>query len=205
MPSEWTGLLVDWGGVMTSNVFASFEAFCRRENLPVERVQDLFRSDPRAHELLVGLEIGVLADTDFEAEFGAMLGVDPDELIVRLMTDTRTEEAMLDAVRAARRHGIATGLISNSWGVTRYDQELLEQLFDGVVISGYVGIRKPAPEIYEMGARSIGRDPAACVYVDDLPGNLKPARALGMRTVHHVDAVATVAELSALLNLDLTG
>jgi HAD superfamily hydrolase (TIGR01509 family) len=73
-----------------------------------------------------------------------------------------------------------------------------------VVISGNVGIRKPAPEIYEMGARAIHLEPADCVYVDDLPGNLKPARALGMATVHHRDAATTIAELSGLLKVDLT-
>jgi putative hydrolase of the HAD superfamily len=198
MPDEFTGLLVDWGGVLTTNVFASFESFCRREGLPPERVRDLFRSDPRGHELLVGLETGELAEADFERELGALIGVDGDDLIVRLMTGTQLEQSMLDLLRAARRSGVATGLISNSWGVTRYDQGLLNELFDGVVISGYVGIRKPAPEIYEMGARAIGVEPAACVYVDDLPGNLKPARALGMHTLHHRSPATTIAELADL-------
>ncbi len=79
----------------------------------------------------------------------------------------------------------------------------MSDLFDGVVISGNVGIRKPAPEIYEMGARAVHLDPADCVYVDDLPGNLKPARALGMTTVHHRDAATTIAELSSLLKITL--
>ena len=59
---------------------------------------------------------------------------------------------MLDAVLRARRAGIRTGLVSNSWGTRRYDRSQLAELFDGVVISGEVGIRKPAPQIYELGA-----------------------------------------------------
>ena len=58
------------------------------------------------------------------------------------------------------------------------------QLFDGVVISGEVGIRKPDPRIYAMGAEAIDLRPDQCVFVDDLPGNLKPARELGMATIH---------------------
>ena len=106
---------------------------------------------------------------------------------------------MVDAVRAARGAGIATGLISNSWGTTRYPRELLAELFDGVVISGEVGIRKPAPRIYELGAEAIERAPAECVFVDDLPFNLPPATELGMATVHHTDPRETIAELERLL------
>ena len=64
------------------------------------------------------------------------------------------DEAMLAAVRRARAAGIRTGLISNSWGAATYDRALLAELFDGVVISGDVGVRKPTPEIYAMGARA---------------------------------------------------
>jgi epoxide hydrolase-like predicted phosphatase len=110
---------------------------------------------------------------------------------------------MVQAVRAARASGIATGLISNSWGTTRYPRELLGELFDGVVISGEVGIRKPAPRIYELGAQAIGREPAHCVFVDDLPFNLTPAQQLGMATVHHITAEDTIPELERLLGMSL--
>ncbi len=56
------------------------------------------------------------------------------------------------------------------------------------MISGEIGLRKPDPRIYELGAEAIGLAPELCVFVDDLPGNLKPARELGMATVHHRDA-----------------
>ncbi len=111
--------------------------------------------------------------------------------------------AMLAAVRNARAAGIRTGLISNSWGTRRYDRAMLEELFDGVVISGEEGMRKPAPEMYVLGARRVGAEPGACVYVDDLPFNLPPAAELGMATVHHVDTVATIAELERLLGVRL--
>jgi epoxide hydrolase-like predicted phosphatase len=92
-------------------------------------------------------------------------------------------------------------MLSNSWGdATHYDGPLLEELFDAWVISGEVGLRKPDPAIYELAAERLGLAPEACVFVDDLPGNLKPAGALGMATVlHRGDAAATLAEIGALL------
>ena len=124
------GLLVDYGGVLTTDVFASFDAFCAREGLPPGTVRDLFRDDPAARSLL-----------------GA----------------TTADVAMLDFVRAARTRGIRTGLISNSWGSQRYDRILLDELFDGIVISGDVGVRKPDPAIYVLGA---GRFQVARQVVD---------------------------------------
>nr|BFE66399.1 HAD-IA family hydrolase [Dactylosporangium thailandense] len=197
------GLLVDWGGVLTTDVFASFDAFCAREGLAPGTVRELFRTDPRARELLAGLEDGTLPEAGFEAGFAALLGpgIAAEGLIPRLMGEAGDDVAMLGFVRAAHDAGIRTGLISNSWGLDRYDRVLLAELFDGVVISAEVGLRKPAPEIYALGAEAVGLDPAECVYVDDLPGNLKPARALGMTTLHHRGAAATIEALRPLLGL----
>jgi putative hydrolase of the HAD superfamily len=80
---------------------------------------------------------------------------------------------------------------------------LLADLFDGVVISGEVGMRKPAPEIYELGARAVDLPPEGCVFVDDLGFNLKPAAALGMGTVLHTDSQQTIAELERLFGVEL--
>ncbi|HEY6524814.1 MAG TPA: HAD family phosphatase [Solirubrobacteraceae bacterium] len=188
---------------MTTDVFASFGAFCEREGLSAETVRDLFRSDESSRELLVGLETGTLPEAEFERRFAEILGIPSEQLIARMFAGAGADEAMLVAVRRARGAGIRTGLISNSWGAATYDRALLAELFDGVVISGDVGVRKPTPEIYEMGARAIDLPPADCVFVDDLPFNLKPARALGMATVRHVDAAQTIAELEGLLGVEL--
>ncbi len=197
------GLLVDWGGVMTTNVFDSFRAFCEAEGLSPEAIGERFRRDPDSRELLIGLETGLLPEAEFEQRFARILGVPPHALIERMFAGGRPDEAMRDAVLRARSAGIRTGLISNSWGTSRYDRALLAQLFDGVVISGEAGIRKPAPEIYALGARSIELEPSACVFVDDLTFNLPPAQELGMATVHHVDSGQTIAELERLLSVDL--
>jgi epoxide hydrolase-like predicted phosphatase len=195
------GLIVDYGGVLTTDVFASFRAFCEAEGLAPDTVRDRFREDPEARRLLAELETGALATADFEPRFAALLEVRSEQLIDRLFGGMAPDEAMLDGVREARRGGARTALLSNSWGAaTAYDPELLEELFDAWVISSEVGLRKPDPAIYELVAERIGLPPEACVFVDDLPGNLKPARALGMATVlHRGDAEATLAEVHALL------
>ncbi len=196
------GLLVDWGGVLTTNVFESFQAFCVDEGLRPELVRDAFMSDPAARELLGDFESGRLEDADFEQRFGTLLGVrEPAGLIERLFGRMRADHAMQDAVIAFKAAGVRTGLLSNSWGTGTYDRSRFEQLFDVLVISGDLGIRKPEPAIYEQAAARMELAPEELVFVDDLKGNLKPARALGMATVHHTDAAATIAQLEELLGV----
>jgi putative hydrolase of the HAD superfamily len=197
------GLLVDYGGVLTSNLFDSFRSFCELEGLQPEEIGRRFRRDPACRDLLIALETGQLPEEEFEQRFGEILGVDGVGLIDRLFAGSGPEHDMLEAVLRARRSGVRTGLVSNSWGTRRYDRERLAELFDGVVISGDVGIRKPAPEIYELGAERIGVAPSECVFVDDLPFNLQPAAELGMATVHHTSAEQTITELEALLEVPL--
>jgi putative hydrolase of the HAD superfamily len=198
------GLLIDFGGVLTTDLFASFQAFCLAEGLEPTAVAEMFREDPEARQLLFDLEVGKLPEEEFEPRFGAVLGIaEPSGLIDRLFAGMKPDHAMLNALRAARDAGVRTGLVSNSWGKGRYDRSLFPELFDGVVISGEVGMRKPDPEIYRLGAKAIGLPPESCVFVDDLPGNLKPARELGMATVHHTSADQTVAELERLLDVRL--
>jgi putative hydrolase of the HAD superfamily len=198
------GLLIDFGGVLTTNVFESFAAFCRAEGLDPDTVRDRFMQDKAARDLLGELEEGRITNAEFEARFGAMLGVQEHEgMIARLFAGMEHDEAMFEAVAAARRAGVRTGLVSNSWGEEGYDRTRFGELFDVLVISGELGIRKPAPEIYALAAERLGREPERCVFVDDLPGNLKPAAAIGMATVHHRDAARTIAELEALLGVSL--
>jgi putative hydrolase of the HAD superfamily len=200
---DYKGLLVDWGGVLTSNLFTSFSAFCEAEGLEPDTIRRRFREDRACRQLLIDLETGQLSEEEFEPQFADLLGVDELALIDRLFAGSQPDEDMLSAVAQVRAGGVRTGLISNSWGTRRYDRQLLGELFDGVVISGEVGIRKPAPEIYSMGAERIGVPPAGCVFVDDLPFNLEPARELGMATVHHTEAAQTIAELERLFGLEL--
>jgi epoxide hydrolase-like predicted phosphatase len=198
------GLLIDWGGVLTTDLFASFAAFAAQEGLDTTQVRRLFRDDRDARRLLIDLETGAITEEEFEPRLAEALGVaEPAGMIDRMMAGAQPDPVMIAAVRAARRAGVRTGLVSNSWGTRRYPRDLLGELFDGIVISGEEGTRKPDPRMYELGAERIGLPPDACVFVDDLPFNLEPAEALGMATVHHTDAGTTVAELEVLLGREL--
>jgi putative hydrolase of the HAD superfamily len=202
--SEYRGLLVDYGGVLTTNLFESFGAFCRGEGLEPDVVVRQFAGNREARELLIELECGRMAEQEFERRLAALLEVEPDGLIDRMFAGSRPDRAMLDAVRAARQEGVRTGLISNSWVDRHYDAAMLDELFDGVVISAREGTRKPDPRMYELGAERIGLSSSECVYVDDLPFNLEPAAELGMATVHHTSSGETIPELERLLGVVLS-
>jgi putative hydrolase of the HAD superfamily len=202
---EHTGLLIDWGGVLTSNLFASFHAYCLQAEIDPQTLGERFKADPDFRELLIALEKGEIDEPTFELRFAALLDVEPDGLIDGLFAGVSPDLAMLDAVRRAHTAGIRTALVSNSWGTHRYPHELFDELFDGVVISGELGIRKPSRRMYELGAERAGVPAERCVYVDDLPFNLTPARELGMATVHHTSAETTIPELEGLLRVPLRG
>jgi putative hydrolase of the HAD superfamily len=200
-----SGLLIDWGGVLTSNLFASFQAHCLRAQIDPKEIAGRFRKDPAARELLIALETGELDETDFELQFAALLGIEPEGLIDGLFAGVELDTAMVHAIRRAHEAGVRTALVSNSWGVHRYPHELFDELFDGVVISGEERIRKPARRMYELGAERAGVAPEQCVFVDDLPFNLTPAEELGMAVVLHTNAETTIPELERLLGVALSG
>ena len=106
---------------------------------------------------------------------------------------------MVDVVRAARAAGVRTGLLSNSWGLD-YERDDWDALFDAVVISGEVGLRKPDPAIYALAARQLDLPPEQIVFVDDLRPNVRAAAAAGMVGVQHVDLETTVSELEILFD-----
>jgi putative hydrolase of the HAD superfamily len=201
---ERDALLIDWGGVLTGNLFDSFRAYCERVELDPQTLRGRFSSDPACRELLISLEKGQLAEPEFERRLAEILEIESDGLVDGLFAGVRPDAAMVQAVRKAREGGVRTALVSNSWGVHRYPHDLFDELFDGVVISAVEGTRKPSRRMYELGAQRAGVAPQQAVYVDDLPFNLKPAEELGMATIHHTSAETTIPELERLLGLQLS-
>jgi putative hydrolase of the HAD superfamily len=196
---------VDFGGVLTTNVFESFRAFCTREGLDPDAVKRLFRERGEGLDLLRRLERGEVTKEEFSPRFGALLGVaDTTDLPERLFAEVGPDEPMVNAVKRAKEAGVRTGLISNSWGDRgQYDQDSFPQMFDSVVISGEVGLNKPEPEIFRLGAERIGLEPAECVFVDDLQENCEGAEAVGMTAILHRGAERTIRELERLLGVTL--
>ena len=198
-------LVVDFGGVLTTNVFESFRAFCQAEGLDPDAVRKIFRERGEGLDLLRQLERGELTVDEFSERFGPLLGVkETDGLVERLFAGIVVDEAMVDAVRRVKASGRPTGLISNSWGGTSYDRVAdAGELFDVMVISGEVGLNKPEPEIYRLAAERLDVDPARCLFVDDLRENCEGAEAVGMTAIRHRSAPETIARLAELTGLDL--
>jgi epoxide hydrolase-like predicted phosphatase len=204
MTRRFTALVVDFGGVLTTNIWPAFAAFCEAEGLEPDTVRDLFRGDSEALGLLRGLETGELEHAEFESSFGALLGVaEPDGLISRMFAGLRPEPAMVEAVQTAATAGVKTGLISNSWGLGIYDRAPTE-LFDATVISGEVGLHKPQPEIYLLACERLKVEPRDAVFVDDLRENCEGAEAVGMTALLHRNPDETVAKLEQLFELELS-
>jgi epoxide hydrolase-like predicted phosphatase len=202
--AAYDAVLFDFGGVLTTPVWDSFSAFCRSEGLEPDAIKNLFRTDPEALADLRGLETGSMTEAGFERSFGARLGLrHPDGLIDSMFEGMKPVEPMVDAVRAIRRSGLLTGLVSNSWSTAHYDRSLLAELFDAVVISAEVGLHKPQPEIYRLAAERLEVEPEGCLFVDDLRENCEGAEAVGMTAIRHRSAPETIAKLAELTGVAL--
>ena len=204
------GLLVDYGGVLTTPVTRSFRLFCRDLGMPSEAVKETFleayggeAGGGPVHQL----ETGQITVEVFAQQLAGLLaqrtGIDvaPDNLVERLFAHVELDETMLGAVLAARGAGVRTGLLSNSWGEDGYPRDRFGALFDAVVISGEVGLRKPDPAIFALAAQRLGLAPEECVFVDDLDVNVFAAEAAGMTGVVHRSATETLPQLVQLLGL----
>lgn len=210
------GLIVDWGGVLTTSLGDTFQRWAAEDGIDYPHYRSVMA------ELLgpvAGLEAGInpihalergeMEVADFEVELAARLRrvdggvVVADGLISRMFDRFSHAPDMNGLVRRARQRGIKTALLSNSWG-NAYPRAGWSEMFDEVVISGEVGMRKPEPEIYLHASRLLALAPETCVFVDDLPINVRAAVELGMVGVHHTDYERTRAELEGLFDIPLS-
>jgi putative hydrolase of the HAD superfamily len=204
--------VIDFGGVLTTSLGEAFRAFCRREGADYEKVRAALKEaygDLDPDSMVARFEKGLVEKDEFETHLAGRLSedldvaLDPTDLIARMLEDVRIDEDMVAAVRAARAAGIRTALLSNSWGVDYYPRELLEELFEEIVISGEVGMRKPDADAYLHTAQRLGLPPERCVFVDDHDDNVETASRIGMRTVHHQETTRTIEELERALGVPL--
>jgi epoxide hydrolase-like predicted phosphatase len=205
MPA-FEALIVDYGGVLTTSIQDSMQVFANEEGI---ELQDLARIALAAYiegddDLVTAFETGRMSEEDFSLQFAQRLAyetgkeIDPERFVARMFGGVRLEEGMLETVAETREVGFKTALLSNSWGLSGYPRERFSDLFDVVVISGEVGMRKPQPEIFRFTAEKLGVDLAGCVFVDDHPGHLKAALAEGMTTVLHRSPAETIPQLKDL-------
>ncbi|MFA1548554.1 HAD family hydrolase [Actinomadura chokoriensis] len=211
MPSQRPvkAVITDWGGVLTSPLADAIAVWLTADRIDAEQYRNVMRAwvkqayDGAGTNPIHGLEDGSLSVAEFERLLAAeLLTVDggPVEaagLIARMFGAFSPVEPMYAALRAARAAGARTALLSNSWG-NDYPRDLFADLFDAVVISAEVGMRKPDERIFRHALDLLGLDAAECVFIDDIEHNIRAAEALGIRGIHHTDPDTTIAELRDL-------
>lgn len=201
---SYGGLILDFGGVVTTDLFAELSAFCVREGLaPGAFIRALGDSD-EGRAAFKAAETGKIPQRDFEITVARLLGVDDHGMLQRALGGLRPRPQVLDLIGRARSAGVLVGLLSNSWGdgdFDPYDGYDLDAIFDAVVISGDAGLCKPDPAAYLLAATELGIAPQECVFADDTAANLPPAETLGMATVHFTAPEAGIAEIQRLLGL----
>ena len=210
------GLITDWGGVLTSSIPAAVRAWLDSDDIDPDayaaavRPWRLAGRDPAGDGNPVhALERGEFSSAAFELQLAAMLvrrdggQVLAEGLLQRMFAACAPSESMYAAVRALRAAGLRICLLSNSWGNDAYPREVFDGIFDAVVISAEVGMRKPEERIYRHAAELIGLPPAECVFVDDMEANVRAAEAIGMRGIVHTEPEATIARLAELFGLPL--
>lgn len=200
--------------MLTTPVRESFAAFARAEGVDPDALWRCMRDVARTEDDPFTLvETGKIALEEFDTRlailFNEALGsaIAPENLKVRLFSGVGPDEAMIGAVRRAREQSVPTGLISNSWGGNYgeggYQRDMFDELFDHVLISGEVGLRKPQPEIYLLAAKALQAEPTECIFVDDFQVNADGAAAVGMRGIQHRNADETIPKLEEFLGVAL--
>jgi putative hydrolase of the HAD superfamily len=202
--------LFDFGGVILSSPFEAFARFERERGLPTGFLRRVNATDPDTNAW-ARLERSEVTMSEFDALFASesrALGheVSGSEMIGLLSGELRP--AMVEAVRRCSER-LITGLLTNNFvvaggGVDRQGpMGSVLSLFDGIVESSKVGVRKPDVRFYELACAQLGIEPADAVFLDDLGVNLKPARALGMTTIKVDDPAMAIAELEAVVGFAL--
>jgi putative hydrolase of the HAD superfamily len=202
--------IFDFGGVLTTPLQDALMAF--GEDAGIE-LQDLVRACLGAYagqqdDLVTGFETGLISEEEFSVAVAGRLSeisgrqLDPRGLVQRMFR-VSLEEQMFDAIGTAHAAGLRTALLSNSWGTSLYPRRRLADLFDVLVMSGEVGLRKPEPAIFALTVERLGVAPGECVFVDDNPSHLAVAKEQGMATVLHRSPEDSISELEVLLDLRL--
>jgi epoxide hydrolase-like predicted phosphatase len=214
--SALRGLVVDWGGVLTSDLGVALEAWAAADGIDFATYQEVMRAllgpgggAEARYNPVHALERGELEVPDFERRLADELAsrsglvIQPEGLLERMFMQFEHAPDMAALVHRAHAAGIRTALLSNSWG-NDYPRDGWADMFDAVVISGEVGMRKPEPEIFLHTLDLLGLSAPQCVMVDDLPRNIHAAVDLGFVGIRHTSYASTAAELDVLFGIPLS-
>jgi putative hydrolase of the HAD superfamily len=206
-------VIFDFGGVFTSSPFEAFNRYERARGFPDNLIRKI-NSANHLENAWARFERAELDLDGFDKAFAAeakAFGFDlPGRDVIPLLSgDVRPE--MVEALRRVRtkfKTGCITNNVPSMQAVgadrpdTMYRREIIE-MFDHLIESSKVGLRKPDPRIYKMMCEALSVAPEECVYLDDLGGNLKPARAMGMTTIRVESGPQAIAELEAATGMTM--
>ncbi len=212
-------VIFDFGGVFTTSPVENFAIYEERRGLPERFIGGVIKSN--LHQgAFARFERAEISFEAFDALFAAETRAAGHEISGRdfvALLDVALKPEMVEALRRVKQAGLKTGCITNNFeGLDPVRSERKAKgeaaiaevfsLFDHVIESSKAGVRKPEPRIYDMMLVRLALPASACIFLDDLGVNLKPAQAMGMRTIKvpFGDVQPAIAELSAVLGIDLT-
>jgi epoxide hydrolase-like predicted phosphatase len=201
-------VISDFGGVLTTPLMESFLAYQRESGISIEELGAamgrMMETDGGRHPLFE-LEKGHLTEDEFTRRLGAELGREVSSMRDTYFENLHPNEPMISYLRGLREEGLRLGLLTNNvreweplWRAKLPD---VDELFEVIVDSGFVGMRKPDAEIYELTLERMGGGLRfeECLFLDDIEINCEAARELGMSAVRFQDNDQAIAELEAAL------
>jgi putative hydrolase of the HAD superfamily len=199
-------VLFDLGGVVLTSPFDAFNEYERANGLPRDFIRGVNARDPDSNAW-ARLERAELDGDGFDSAFGdesAIFGHRVRGAVVVALLAGSIRDEMVEAIEDVRRRGLLTACLTNnvvnSSPQTGSEIAAVMSLFDDVVESSVIGVRKPEPRFYEIACERLDVEPEECIFLDDLGINLKPARAMGMTTIKVTSGPQAVAELRAALD-----
>lgn len=201
--ATYKGLILDFGGVVTTDFYGALDAWSTRAGLGDHAFTEAL-STPQGHRALAGAETGQIPQAEFEQVMAGLLGVPARGLLAAALADLKPRPEMTELASRARAVGVRVAALSNSWGEGDYDPYAgwpLDDMFDAVIISHQVGLRKPEPGIFTLTADALGLPAAECLFIDDTERNLPGAAELGMGTLLFTGTPAELAEIERLTGL----
>lgn len=209
-------VLWDFGGVMTESPFIAFRRFEQERGLPADFLRNINARNPD-HNAWARFERSEFSPQQFDQAFAdesraaghEVRGLDVIDLVYG-----RIRPDMVNALAACKGHFTNACVTNNvsagaGRGIDRdsnraEEWKRISALFDVVIESSRIGVRKPEPRFFELTCAELGITPDQAVYLDDLGTNLKPARKMGMHTIKVEDHAKAIAELEAVLDLKLS-
>ena len=201
----------DFGGVVTLPLNEAFERAHQEIGIPLDALRTAMRLIAQRHgePTLFKLERGQITEAEFLSGLEATLSevlerpVTLDAYGARLMSELQPNQRLLEYYRSLRdERGLRLAILTNNvreWHDAWRNRLRVDELFELIVDSAFVGHRKPEPEIYALTLERLGLPAEACAFVDDVEINVVAARELGMHAIHFRDTEQVIAELDALV------